>query len=137
MAIETGNRPVSFRTAWIRCSLTASVVLAGASSAQSLELIGQAGVLGEWEMTASLTATGGKQEFSGLITLKHTGLCTADGPDTRTGDIKLQMASASRVRGTLTIDGAPCTYSATKSDAYVGTMSCRDRRDVPLRLWLK
>ena len=47
------------------------------------------------------------------------------------------MASASRVKATLTIDGNPCTYSATKSDAYVGMMSCRDRRDVPLRLWMK
>ena len=106
-------------------------------SAQALELIGQAGVLGEWELTATLAATAGKQEFAGPITLKHTGICTADGPETRTGDMRIQLASASRVKATLTIDGNPCTYSATKSDAYVGTMSCRDRRDVPLRLWLK
>ena len=127
---------MSFRTAAIR-SFTLAATLAAASSVQALDLIGQAGVLGEWEMTANLTATGGKKEFAGPITLKHTGLCTADGPETRSGEIKLQMASASRVKATLTIDGNPCTYSATKSDAYVGTMSCRDRRDVPLRLWLK
>lgn len=112
-------------------------MLTAASSVQAVELIGQAGVLGEWEMTATLTATGGKREFAGPITLKHTGLCTTDAPETRTGEIKLQMASASRVKATLTIDGNPCTYSATKSDAYVGTMTCRDRREVPLRLWLK
>jgi hypothetical protein len=107
------------------------------SSASALELIGQAGVLGEWELTANLTATGAKQEFAGPITLKHTGVCTTDEPETRSGEIRLQLASASRVKATLTIDGNPCTYSATKSDAYVGTMSCRDRRDVPLRLWVK
>ena len=112
-------------------------VAAKLSSAEALELIGQAGVLGEWELTADLTATGGNQEFSGPIVLKHTGICAADGPETRSGEMKLQMASASRVRASLTIDGNPCSYSATKSDAYVGMMSCRDRRDVPLRLWIK
>ena len=112
-------------------------VTAQFTPAEALELIGQAGVLGEWELTANVAATGGKQEFAGPIVLTHTGICAADGPETRTGEIRLQMASASRVRATLTIDGNPCTYSATKSDAYVGMMSCRDRRDVPLRLWIK
>ncbi len=126
------------RLALIRSlSLIVSATCAVAAPAQALELIGQAGVLGEWELSANVTATGGKQEFAGPITLKHTGVCTTDEPETRTGEIRLQMASASRVRATLTIDGNPCTYSATKSDHYVGMMSCRDRRDVPLRLWLK
>ena len=133
--VENGGTPVSFRIALIGiCSLAA---LAAAAPVQALELIGQAGVLGEWELTASLTATGGKQEFAGPITLKHTGLCSTDQPETRSGEIKLQLASASRVKATLTIDGNPCTYSATKSDAFVGAMTCRDRREVPLRLWLK
>ncbi len=116
---------------------TLAAVMAALSSAEALELMGQAGVLGEWELSAEVSATGGRQEFAGPITLKHTGICSAEGPETRTGEIRLQLASASRVRATLTIEGNPCTYSATKSDAYVGTMSCRDRRDVPLRLWIK
>ena len=125
------------RLASIR-SLTLIASTAGAVlGADALELNGQAGVLGEWELTANVTPTGVRQEFAGPITLKHTGICTTDEPETRTGEIKLQMASASRLRATLTIDGNPCTYSALKSESYVGTMSCRDRRDVPLRLWLK
>jgi hypothetical protein len=114
-----------------------SVGLVAASSAHAIELTGQAGVLGEWELSANVSATGGKHEFAGPVTLKHTGICTTDEPETRNGEIRLQMASASRIKATLTIDGNPCTYSATKSDAYVGMMSCRDRRDVPLRLWVK
>ena len=136
-AVENGDTRVSFRICSIRLlSLIVSTAMA-ASSAQALELIGQAGVLGEWELTATLAETGGKQEFAGPITLKHTGICTSDEPETRTGDIRIRMVSASYVRATLTIDGNPCTYSAIKSDAYVGTMSCRDRRDEPLRLWVK
>jgi hypothetical protein len=114
-----------------------AAVMADTTSADALELIGQAGLLGEWELTADLAATGGKQEFGGPIVLKHTGICSADGPETRSGEIRLQLANSLRVKATLTIDGNPCTYSGTKSDAYVGMMSCRDRRDVPLRLWIK
>ena len=114
-----------------------SLACAAPSSVFALELIGQAGVLGEWELTANVTATGGKQEFAGPITLKHTGICTTNEPEKRSGDIRLQMIGASRIKAALTIEGNPCTYSGSKSDAYVGTMSCRDRRDVPLRLWVK
>ena len=114
-----------------------SLACSAPSPAFALELIGQAGILGEWELTANVTATGGKQEFAGPVTLKHTGICTTDEPEKRTGDISIQMVGASRVKATLTIEGNPCTYSATKSDAYVGMMSCRDRRDVPMRLWVK
>ena len=117
--------------------VAALALMAGLTSAAALEVIGQAGVLGEWELSADLVATGGKRDFAGPIVLKHTGICSADGPETRTGEMKLHMASASRVKASLTIEGSPCTYSATKSDAFVGTMSCRDRRDVPLRLWIK
>lgn len=107
------------------------------SPAQALELIGQAGILGEWELTANITTTGGKDEFAGPIVLTHVGLCSQDGPETKAGEIRLQMTGSSRLKASLVIDGSPCTYSATKSDAYVGTMTCRDRRDVPLRLWVK
>jgi hypothetical protein len=106
------------------------------SSLAALELFGQAGVLGEWEVTADITATGGKQEFAGPVTLTHTGICTTSEPEKRTGDIRIQMAGA-QIKANLNIEGNSCTYSATKSDGYVGTMSCRDRRDVPMRLWVK
>jgi len=114
-----------------------AAVSAELTPADALELIGQAGVLGEWELTGSLAATAARQEFSGPIILKHTGVCSADGPETRSGEIRLQLLGASRVRATLTIDGTPCTFRGTKSDAYVGMMSCYDRRDAPLRLWIK
>ncbi len=125
------------RFLWLASAAISGLAFAAPSSVSALELIGQAGILGEWELTANLAAAGGRQEFAGPITLKHTGICTTDEPEKRSGDIRLQMIGASRIKAALTIEGNPCTYSATKSDAYVGTMSCRDRRDVPLRLWVK
>src|SRR3954453_19449894 len=100
--------------------LIAMAASVGACPAQALELIGQAGVLGEWELTANITATGVRREFAGPIVLKHTGVCTTDEPETRTGEMRLGMARASRIKARLVIDGNPCSYSATKSDAYLG-----------------
>jgi len=105
------------------------------------ELLGQAGVLGEWELTGNLAESGSgpRKEFSGLLKMKHVGICTQDGPEERAGEVRLQLAgrSESRMTAELVLDGVPCTYSARKTHAYEGTMSCAGRAPVPLLVWLK
>ena len=107
----------------------------------AMELLGQAGVLGEWELTGNLTESGSglHKEFSGPLKMKHVGICTQDGPEERAGEITLQLVdrSESRVTAKLVLDGVPCTYSARKAHAYEGTMSCAGRAPVPLMVWLK
>jgi hypothetical protein len=115
----------------------ASNVAAWAAEAETLEVLGQAGVLGEWELTAKLTATGTQKEFSGPLVMKHVGVCTVDGPEQKTGEIKLQLSGASRVKATLLVDGIACAYAGRKSDSYSGVLRCRAQRDVPLLMWLK
>jgi hypothetical protein len=113
--------------------------LATPAGAQSLQLIGYSGFLGEWELTATVTenAPGGK-EYAGPMTMKHVGICTQDGPEERAGEIRLKISTASsRLNATLSVAGVECSYSGQLSDAYTGTMSCPDREAVPLRLWLK
>lgn len=106
--------------------------------AESLQLLGQAGVLGEWELTANLTATdGARKQFSGPLLMRHVGLCTQDGPEEKKGEVRLQLSRSSRVDATLVVAGVTCTYQGRKADAYSGVMRCPDRRDVPLLLWLK
>jgi hypothetical protein len=120
--------------------LVVAVGLVPCAHASSLEVIGQAGVLGEWELTAKVTETTaqGKQEFVGPMVLKHVGLCSQDGPEQKSGELRLQLSrSSSLIKATLLLDGVACSYSAKKSDAFKGTMSCPDRRDVPLLIWLK
>jgi hypothetical protein len=117
-----------------------SSILTMSAHAQSLKVTGQAGHLGEWEVTAEVVQTlaPGKKEYSGPLTLKHVGLCTQDGPEVKTGEIHIHLSgSASRVTAMLSYDGAVCSYSGKKEDAYTGLMSCPNRRDVPLLLWLK
>jgi len=106
--------------------------------AESREVVGYAGVLGEWEVTASVTEAepGRAGEFSGPVTLSHVGLCTQDGPERKSGDIRLRV-SASRLDATLSLAGIECTYSASLSDAYKGQMRCPGRAAQPLTLWLR
>jgi hypothetical protein len=106
----------------------------------AMELLGQAGVLGEWELTGNLTEGGSglSNEFSGPLKMKHVGICIQDGPEERAGEISLQLAGRlETLTAKLVLDGIPCAYSARKTHAYEGTMSCVGRAPVPLIVWLK
>jgi hypothetical protein len=115
-------------------------LLATPVSAQSLQVVGYSGYLGEWELTATLTetASGHIKEYSGPMTMKHVGVCSQDGPEEKTGEMRVQIsASSSKLNATLSVAGAECTYSGRLSDSYTGTMHCPDRQAVPLKLWVR
>ena len=114
--------------------------LAAPAGAQSLQVIGYSGYLGEWELTAAVTETaaGDIKQYFGPLTMKHVGLCTQDGPEEKTGEMRLQISAASsRLNATLSVAGIECTYSGRLSDSYTGTMNCPDQEPVPLKLWLR
>ena len=114
--------------------------LATPAVAQSLQIIGYSGYLGEWELTAIVTETtsGHIKEYSGPLTMKHVGVCTQDGPEEKTGEMRFQIsASSPQLNATFSVAGVECTYSGQLSDSYTGTMDCSDRQAVPLKLWLK
>ena len=121
------------------------LVLAGALAtpvqAKSLQLVGYAGVLGEWELTATVTEKANllSKEFSGPLSMKHVGICTQDGPEEKTGEIRFQISAlSSQLDAILLVEGQECSYSArSSSDPYSGLMTCPDREAVPLKLWLK
>jgi len=70
--------------------------------------------------------------------MTHVGLCTQDGPERKSGAIRIEMTgSASRLKATMVFDGAACSYTATLSDAYRGVMSCPDKPAMPLTLWVR
>jgi hypothetical protein len=115
-------------------------VLATPASAQSLQVVGYSGYLGEWELTATVTetASGHSKEYSGPLTMKHVGVCTQDGPEEKTGEMRVRIsASSSQLNATLSVAGTECSYSGRLSDAYTGTMDCPDRQAVPLKLWVR
>ena len=115
-------------------------VLATPASAQSLQVVGYSGYLGEWELIATVTETASGQikEYSGPLTMKHVGVCTQDGPEEKTGEMRVRIsASSSQLNATFSVAGVECTYSGRLSDSYTGTMDCPDRQAVPLKLWVR
>jgi hypothetical protein len=113
--------------------------LVAPAHAQSLEVIGYSGYLGEWELTATVTETApGRKGYFGPLIMKHVGLCTQDGEEEKSGEIHLEISAASsRLDATLSVAGVECSYSGRLSDSYTGTMTCPDREAVPLKLWVK
>src|SRR5687768_8509255 len=81
--------------------LMPSVTLA--AEAETLQVLGQAGVLGEWEITALMSSTeiGPRRQFAGPVLMKHVGMCSVDGPEQKTGEMRLERLGASRVKATL------------------------------------
>jgi hypothetical protein len=118
----------------------ALILLAPPARAESLEVLGYSGHLGEWELSATLKEddSTAAREYSGPLSMKHVGLCTQDGPEEKTGKIHLQMSSSSsRLQATLWLDGVECGYQGALSEFYSGTMNCPGREAVPLKLWIK
>jgi hypothetical protein len=106
-------------------------------AAESLQVLGYSGYLGEWEMTATVTGTGSQpKEYTGPLTMKHVGLCTQEGPEEKTGVIRFHI-SGLRLDAVLSVAGVGCSYDGKLSDAYDGVLSCADREAVPLKLWVK
>ena len=132
--MKTGRRGIA-RTAMQLAVLGALATPAGA---ETRELIGYAGVFGEWELTASVTGNDNTRAYSGPLTMTHVGICTVDGPEEKKGEIRLQISRpASRLSATLVLDGVACTYSGQLSEFYSGTMNCPARTPMPLKIWLK
>jgi hypothetical protein len=123
--------------------LVALGALSTPARSESLQVTGYAGVLGEWEMTATIDsvpamASQRTREYAGPITMKHVGWCTQDGPEEKTGEIRLEIApQSSRLKATVSVGGVECTYRAKLSESYTGMMECPGRAAVPLELWVK
>jgi hypothetical protein len=114
-----------------------ALVLTTSSGAQTRAVSGQSGILGEWELTATVTkeTDGGGRRWSGPLSLKHIGFCSVDGPEEKTGELRLDISvPPTNVTATLLIDGIACTFTGRLKEEYNGAMMCPDRPSVPMIL---
>lgn len=121
--------------------VTAAVVVAATdpAHARSLRIAGTSGYLSEWELQAEVTASrsGGREEYSGPLTLKHIGLCSPNGAVEKSGTIRFHISKSvwsSEIHATLLIDGSQCTYRAQVSDSSSGFMDCPGGNAIPLTM---
>src|SRR6201996_5431466 len=108
--------------------------LVTSANADPLQIVGYSGYLGEWELTATLNEddTTSPRKYSGPFLMTHVGLCTQDGPEEKSGRIRVQIPSSSRLEATLWVDGVECGYQGILANFYNGTMKCVGREAVPL-----
>ena len=114
--------------------------LAIPARAQSMQVYGKTGYLGEYELsgTVSEQASNGRKDYSGPLIAKHVGLCTHDGPQETTGQIRFHVIGSSpHVTAILIFEGVQCAYEGVLSESYHGFMNCADKTSLPLRLWTK
>src|SRR6267142_7155999 len=81
-------------------------ILPTLASAQPLQVTGYSGYRGEWELTATVTerVSSRTKEYSGPLTMRHVGLCTQDGPEEKTGEMRFQILS-SQLNATFSVAG--------------------------------
>jgi hypothetical protein len=112
-----------------------SICASAAAQAQSYTASGQAGYLQEWELKAKLAKSSslGKVEYRGPLTLRHTGLCSVNGAEEKSGELRLAVSRwTSGVEGTLAMEGDSCKITASGSAAFSGLLSCRNAQGVPI-----
>ena len=112
------------------------------AQSRSLQVLGTAGYLSEWELNGTVMekSPAGSNEFSGALIWKHVGLCSVNGPQEKFGEIRLQISgsdSSARVNGVFSFDGARCVYSGEFSGVANGYMDCPDAKGVPLSISIR
>ena len=121
----------------VRALISAIWIGAGAESAmaQSYSVNGQVGYLQEWEMKANLakTITDRGVSYDGPVTLRHVGLCSVNGPEEKSGVVRLMVSRrTSAVEGTLALKDDTCRIAASASKSHSGLLNCRDGQGVPI-----
>ncbi len=114
----------------------------GPAQSRSLQVVGTAGYLSEWELTGSVTErkSAAHAEFSGPVTWKHVGLCSVNGPQEKSGQIRFQLSpsgASSHIDATISLDDAQCRYSGDFAGSSNGHMDCSDAKGVPISISIK
>jgi hypothetical protein len=113
----------------------AACAASSAASAQSYSASGQIGYLQEWEMKGSLakTMTRTATNYDGPVTLRHVGLCSANGIEEKSGVVQLRISPANTsFVGTLALKDDNCQITSSTGQPYTGLLNCRDGQGIPI-----
>jgi hypothetical protein len=110
--------------------------------AQSVNLTGTSGYLSEWQLSGEIAATPerGGRLLTGNIVMKHTGLCSQDGPVEKVVEFRARIVGSrpsSRIDGVVVLDGATCTFGGPLPGRFTGAMDCPAAKSVPVTFALQ
>ena len=117
-------------------------VAGGPAQSRSLQIVGVAGYLSEWELKGEVTerTSASGVEFFGPLVWKHIGLCSINGPQEEAGEISIRTARrglAARIDATILFNGARCVYSGQFSGSSTGFMDCPDASGIPFSISIR
>jgi hypothetical protein len=121
-------------------SLLALAVASSAANAQSYSANGQVGYLGEWELKGNLskTITRTGANYDGPVTLRHVGLCSANGIEEKPAIVQLRVLPRNAgFAGTLAMKDDNCRISSSAGQPYSGLLSCRDGQGIPIHFTIE
>jgi hypothetical protein len=79
------------------------------------------------------TITSSGMSYDGPVTLRHVGLCSVNGPEEKSGVVRLMVSrKTSAVEGTLSLKDDACKIAASASRPHSGLLNCRDGQGVPI-----
>jgi hypothetical protein len=106
----------------------------GSVNAQSFNVKGTSGYLSEWELSGQIAATPDRS-LAGLVMMKHTGLCSQDGPLEKIAEFRARIVGtrpSARIDGVVVLNGAVCTFGGPIPGRFNGSMDCPDAKGVPV-----
>jgi hypothetical protein len=87
-------------------------------------------------LAKTVTRTGAN--YDGPVTLRHVGLCSANGIEEKSGVVQLRVPSTSAgFVGTLAMKDDNCQISASAGQPYTGLLSCRDGQGIPIHFTIE
>ena len=116
--------------------------VAAPAAAATLRLKGQVGFVGEWAFASSLDSpsrigAGPQPGYAGPLTMRHVGLCSANGPEEQTGRLSVGSLHGQAVEDLRLVYGSEsCVYTGPLSEEAGGTMRCTGGSEVPIRVWI-
>jgi hypothetical protein len=122
--------------------IIALAVAAGPAQSRSLQIVGMAGYLSEWEFRGEVTEqiSSDGRELSGRLVWKHVGLCSIKGPQDELGEIRARISrlgAVAKIEAAILFNGARCAYSGQLSGSSSGYMDCSDASGIPLSISIK
>ncbi|MFL6796669.1 MAG: hypothetical protein ACJ8F3_04580 [Xanthobacteraceae bacterium] len=127
----------------MRGGLRAAVValwLGSPAHAAPLQIEGTAGYLSEWEFSGAASTGSESSEFTGGLMWKHVGLCSANGPQEKPGEVQLRIersGAIASVTAVLSFEGSSCTFKGGFSADMNGFMDCPHAKAVPLSMSIR
>jgi hypothetical protein len=108
--------------------------------AQFYSASGQIGYLQEWKMNGNLAKTTTRigTIYDGPVTLRHVGLCSANGIEEKSGVVQLRISPTNTsFAGTLALKDDHCQISSSAGQPYTGLLNCQDGRGIPIHFTIE